>query len=203
MIVEPPTKPGNIDNWFTSDVQFHHLYPFLIQQLASKHWTPLNIAYRAVQFLASNEEVKILDIGSGVGKFCLTAAHYKPNALIYGIEQRESLVEHADRAKNILGLSNVSFSYGNFTQLNLKQYDHFYLYNPFFENIGGTEKIDDTILYSESLYNYYNQYLYKQFEEMPAGTRVATYCSWDEEIPPGYHLIETDFQNLLRFWLKK
>ena len=203
MLVESPAKSGNIDNWFQTDAEFNQLYPFSIQQLAHLHWTPLNITRKIIQFLASDESVRILDIGSGVGKFCLAAGYYKANAQFYGIEQRKNLVEHANEAKNRLGLENVSFSCGDFTQLDLKEYDHFYLYNPFFENIEGSEKIDDTILYSESLYNYYNQYLYKQLEEMPSGTRVATYCSWDEEIPPVYHLVETDFQNLLRCWLKK
>ena len=73
----------------------------------------------------------------------------------------------------------------------------------FYENIESTERIDNNILYSESLYNYYNHYLYKALEEMPAGTRVATYCSWDEEIPPGYHLMDTDFQKLVKCWIKE
>jgi predicted RNA methylase len=198
-----PVKSENIDNWFNSDVDFHRLYPHFIRELAGMHWTPLNIARKVVRYLAPDESVKILDIGSGVGKFCLAAAHYSPHTQIYGIEQRESLVECANGANDILGLPNVSFRYGNFTQLDLRQYDHFYLYNPFFENIDRTSRIDNAILYSESLYNYYNQYLYKQLEEMPTGTKVATYCSWDEEIPPGYHLTGAEFQHLVKYWIKK
>ncbi len=203
MLFEQPVKSRNIDDWFNSDPDFHQLYPLSIRKLAGMHWTPLSIARRVVQFLAPVERVKILDIGSGVGKFCLAAAHYQAYAQCYGIEQRKNLVEYANEAKNMLGLQNVSFRYGNFTQVDLRQYDHFYLYNPFFENFDKTERIDDDILYSESLYNYYNQYLYSQLEDMPAGTRVATYCSWDEEIPAGYHLMDTDFQSLVKFWLKK
>ena len=203
MLFKPRVKSEDIENWFETDIRFNQLYPPYIRELAGMHWTPLNIARRVIEFLAPDECVKILDIGSGVGKFCLAAARYRPYAQIYGIEQRGSLVECANEAKNILGLSNVSFHCGNFTQLNLKLYDHFYLYNPFFENIDRTVQIDNSILYSESLYNYYNQYLCKQFEVMPLGTRIATYCSWDEEIPPGYHLIDTNFQNLVKFWIKK
>ncbi len=190
------------DNWFNSDVDFHRLYPLFIRELAGMHWTPLNITRKVVKYLAAGESVKILDIGSGVGKFCLAAAHYSPHAQIYGIEQRESLVGCANVANDILCLPNVSFRCGNFTQLDLRQYDHFYLYNPFFENIDRTARIDNTILYSESLYNYYNQYLYKQLEEMPVGTRIATYCSWDEEIPPGYHLTDEIFNTSLSTGLR-
>ena len=203
MSSETQIKSEDIANWFDTDTQFHRLYPLSIVESAGMHWTPLHITRRVVQFLTPDDYVKILDIGSGVGKFCLAAAYYKPFAQIYGIEQRKSLVDYANEAKNMLGLHNVSFHCGNFTQLNLKLYDHFYLYNPFFENIDSTARIDNTILYSESLYNYYNQYLYKQLEEMPTGTRVVTYCSWNEEIPAGYHAINTDFENLVKFWIKK
>jgi len=195
-------KSPSLDNWFSNDAQFHDLYPDFIQKLADKHWTPLNIARKAVQFLAPREAVRVLDIGSGVGKFCLSAAHYKRDAFFYGIEQRQDLVRRAETAKNILGLSNVSFIHGNFTQLNLKNYNHFYFYNSFFENLDGEDKIDNSILYSESLYNYYNRYLNTQLGEMPAGTRIATYCSPDNEIPPGYDLVETHVENLLKFWIK-
>ncbi len=197
------SKSRNLDHWFSNDRRFNRLYPSFIQRLARKHWTPLSIARKAIQFLALNENVKILDIGSGVGKFCLAAGYHKPNARIYGIEQRGKLVDYANEARNFLDLSNVSFNCGNFTQLDLKHYDHFYLYNPFFENIDESDKIDNTILYSGSLYNYYNHYLYKQLEMMPSGTRVVTYCSWQEEIPPCYQLVESHFEELLKFWVRK
>ena len=203
MLSRQPAIARNIDNWFKNDFEFHQLYPLFIRELSGMHWTPLSIARRVVQYLTPLERVKILDIGSGVGKFCLAAAYYRPYAEVYGIEQRQNLVEFANEAKSILNLQNVSFRYGNFTQVDLKEYDHFYLYNPFFENIDSAERIDDDILYSGSLYNYYSQYLCKQLEDMPAGTRVATYCSWDDEIPKGYQLIETDFKNLVKFWVRK
>ena len=39
-------------------------------------------------------------------------------------------------------------SHGNFTQLDFKNFDHFYFYNAFYENLAGTDKIDDSIDYS-------------------------------------------------------
>ena len=87
-------KPG-IDKWFNSDVQFNNIYPSTIQLLASKHWTPLAVARKAANFLAAEKNVRILDIGSGVGKFCLAAAYHKPDAYYFGVEQRKSLINHA------------------------------------------------------------------------------------------------------------
>ncbi len=96
----------------------------------------------------------------------------------------------------------MSFIEGNFTQLEFKNYDHFYFYNAFYENIQGTDKIDNSIDYSIELYDYYNRYLYKQLELKPAGTRVATFHSLEYEIPPDYHVVGAAFDELLKFWIK-
>jgi SAM-dependent methyltransferase len=189
-------------NWFSSDDQLNEIYPVSIQSKAERHWTPLNVARKASSFLAAENNVRILDIGSGVGKFCLTAAFYKPKAFFYGVEQRKGLINYAETAKKELCLSNVSFIHGNFTALDFNNYDHFYFFNAFYENLAGTDKIDDSIDYSGELYNYYNRYLYKLLEQKPAGTRLATYHSLEDEVPKGYHIVGSEMDNLLKFWIK-
>lgn len=201
--MKPTIKtPIRLENWFSTDAKLHQLYPEPISSLARMHWSPLYITRKVVSYLAPNDQVKVLDIGCGVGKFCLAGAFYKPFAHFFGVEQRKNLVEYAETARKRLGLQNVQFIHRNFTQINLNEYDHFYFYNAFFENLDGTEKIDNEIVYSNELYNYYSIYLYNQLERMPLGTRVATYCSWGDEIPPCYQLAETNFNNLLKFWIK-
>ena len=197
------TTTTSLNAWFEDEANFRNLYPPPMQQLDALHWSPLQIIHQAAQFLANREGVKILDIGSGIGKFCLAGAYYRPAAFFDGVEQREDLVEQAEAVRGLLGLRNAHFIHRNFTQLNLKQYDHFYFYNSFFENLSGTDKIDDSIAYTRELYNYYSYYLYKQLEEMPVGTRIVTYCSWGDEIPPGYGLAEAHFDSLLKCWIKR
>lgn len=192
-----PTK-----DWFNSEIQFNQLYPTSIQLLARRHFTPLVVARTVANFLAAEKDVRILDIGSGVGKFCLAAGEHKPNALFYGIEQRKHLTSYAKAARETLGLKNVSFITGNFTQLDFRKYNHFYFYNPFYENITGTEKIDQSIDYSLELYNYYNRYLYRQLEQKPVGTRLASFHSLEDEVPPEYHIVDTKMDDLLKFWIK-
>ena len=195
-------KSRHIDDWFSSDIQFNLLYSPPIQALARTHWTPLAVIKPAAEFLAAGDGFRILDIGSGVGKFCLSASYYQPNARIVGIEQRHSLIEHAAAARSALRLPNVSFIAGNFTQLDFSHYDHFYFYNSFFENLGEADKIDDSIQYSPSLYHYYSNYLRRELEKMPAGTRIVTYCSWQDEIPPSYELVKTELDGLLKYNIK-
>jgi hypothetical protein len=187
---------------FSSDAEFDKLFPAPIRSLSRLHWSPLHVIQKVVAYLAVNNRVKVLDIGSGVGKFCLAGAFYQPAVSFYGVEQRGNLIKHAEAVRSTLGLQNVYFIHKNFTQLDLYEYDHFFFYNAFFENLDGTSKVDDEFVYSNELYNYYSIYLYNQLEKMPVGTRLATYCSWGDEIPPCYRLVEIHFNNLLKFWIK-
>jgi len=195
-------KEINSDRWFETDTLFNKIYPPALQRLAAKHWTPLSVARKAAKYLAAEPGMKILDIGSGVGKFCFGAAHYKPAAMYYGVEQRQRLIDIAVQTNEVLGLENVSFIHGNFTQVDFTAFDHFYFYNSFYENLSGTEKIDNSIEYSAELYQYYNRYLYLQLEKMPPGTRVATYYCMEGELPPQYHIVGSEYDNLLKFWIK-
>jgi len=173
-----------------------------MRALAVKHWTPLHITWRVARYLAPADHARVLDIGSGIGKFCLAAAWWKPSACFFGVEQRKDLVMHAEAARKSLGLDNVQFIHGNFTRLDFDQYDHFYFYNSFYENLVATDKIDDNIAYSSELYDYYNHYLYKKLDEKPPGTRLVTFHSLEEEIPPSYQLVEAQVEDLLKFWIK-
>ncbi|MCC6289798.1 MAG: methyltransferase domain-containing protein [Chitinophagaceae bacterium] len=190
------------DKWFTSDAWFNKLYPSHIQTLAHRHWTPLNIAKMAAGFLAADDNVSILDIGSGVGKFCLSAAYFKPGAVYYGVEQRKNLVQYANNAASQLGLENVNFIHGNFTQLSFKNFDHFYFYNSFYENLVDTDKIDDSIDYSGELYHYYARFLYRQLSNTVSGTRLCTFHSMEDEIPRSFCEVGGALNGLLKFWMK-
>jgi tRNA1(Val) A37 N6-methylase TrmN6 len=191
-----------LNQLFSSDTQLHRLYPESIQLLATRHWTPLDIAWKVAQFLATEKGAKVLDIGSGAGKFCLAAAYYKPDIEFYGVEQRRHLVDHARAAREILGLPNVHFLHQNLTQLDFKQFDHFYFYNSFYENLADTDKIDDSITCTPHLYDYYNRCLYRKLNELSTGTRVATFHTIENKMPGAYHMIEDHAGGLLKFWIK-
>ncbi|HCN83307.1 MAG TPA: hypothetical protein DIT07_06740, partial [Sphingobacteriaceae bacterium] len=145
-------KKDNINaSLFRNDEEFDWLYPEHFQLMSVKQWTPLPVARKAAKFLA-RPGAKILDIGSGIGKFCLAAGYHFPETFFYGVEQRHELICLAEEAKRYTRLSNVNFVYANITQVNFKEFDHFYFYNSFYENIDPVNQIDDTIELSASLY---------------------------------------------------
>lgn len=190
------------EKYFGSDDLFNSLYPEHIREVAQRHWTPMEVARKASDFLSTNKGARILDIGSGAGKFCLIAAHSHRDIYFTGVEQRAYLVELCNDLKEQLHLTNVAFINQNIRETDLSEFDHFYFYNSFYENIPGTQKIDYEVEYSERLYDYYNQVLYKKLNETPVGTRLVTYHSLEKEIPPGFMVVNADYYNLLKFWQK-
>ncbi|WP_295797972.1 methyltransferase domain-containing protein [Mucilaginibacter sp.] len=186
---------------FTNDAAFDSQFPQHFQMISPKHWTPLAVAHIAAGFLAG-PGARVLDIGSGIGKFCLAAGFYFPETYFYGVEQRQELIYLAEQAKQCTQLHNVNFIYANITQVNFKGFDHFYFYNSFYENIDTTNQIDDTIEISEGLYTYYTQYLHSALDEKPPGTRVVTFHSLEQEIPSSYKLAAVACNALLKMWIK-
>src|SRR5690349_13986161 len=116
--MKPTAKTSpRLENWFSTDAKLHQLYPESIRSMARMHWSPLYITQKAISYLGQNDKVKVLDIGSGVGAFCLAGAFYKPSVALFGVEQRKNLIEHAETARKNLGFQNVQFIHGSFTQL--------------------------------------------------------------------------------------
>lgn len=191
-----------VTGWFRSDDIFDSLYPSSIQQLAVRHWTPLRITRTVVDFLTPLGDEQVLDIGSGVGKFCLAAAHYRPAAFFDGIEQRANLVQLAEEVQARLELRNAQFHHGDFTNIDFSKYDHFYFFNSFYENLFEEQRIDDSIEFSGELYHYYTRCLHKKLADMPAGTRLVTYHSLEDEIPFSYRAVASKFNNRLKCWIK-
>lgn len=201
--MEQPLSPDcAIDSWFSSDAQFNTLFPEPIRKMTRRHWTPLLVAQKAAAFLRTGPGVKILDIGSGCGKFCLAAGYYYPDTQFTGVEQRAYLTEVANTALKTLGLKNITLLTANITEINFKDYHHFYFYNSFYENLAETEKIDQAIPFSKELFEQYSYYLYKQLREARKGTRLVTYHSVETEIPDEYQIVQTDVNDYLKCWIK-
>src|SRR5258708_27700804 len=69
---------------FSDDLAFGGMYPEHLRLMSLKQWTPLLVARKAGEFLAE-PEARVLDVGSGIGKFCLAAAYHYPETFFYGV----------------------------------------------------------------------------------------------------------------------
>jgi cyclopropane fatty-acyl-phospholipid synthase-like methyltransferase len=183
------------------DDEFNSMYPVNIRKAATRHWTPVAVAKKAADYLVKTPGAKVLDIGSGSGKFCMIGAMYTKGNFT-GVEQRENLVGLSNRISSKYSISNVNFIHANILEIPFPKYEAFYFYNSFHENIDENDKIDNEIGTSHHLYKYYTDYLNKQLSLMPIGTRLATYWCSGNEIPDSYKLRFIAFEGLLKFWEK-
>lgn len=193
---------SHAQNHFLSDAVFDVLFPVYIRRLSGLHWTPLNVAYMAAQFLAPDRNARVIDIGAGVGKFCIAGKHFTDGAFT-GIEQRKNFVLVGNKVVKQLGLFNVELIHGNFTELDLSQFTGIYFFNSFHENLVFEDALDKKVELSSELYTYYNHFLKDQLLRMPVGTRLATYWLSINEVPGCYKLVESQFNNLLKLWVKE
>ena len=192
----------DICTYLSSDAEFDSLFPIYIQKLSGIHWTPLNVASVVAKFLAPNASARIIDIGAGVGKFCIAGSLYSKGTYT-GIEQRKNFVTIGNKVIKQLGLQNVSLVFGNFTELDLSPYTGIYFYNSFHENLVFSDSLDEKVELSTELFELYSAHLAKQLEAMPIGTRLATFWLSVTEIPGCYKMQESHFNNLVKLWIKE
>ncbi|HEY9047111.1 MAG TPA: methyltransferase domain-containing protein [Ohtaekwangia sp.] len=184
-----------------SDNEFNSIYPADIELLAQKHWTPVQVAKAASEFLANHPGRRVLDIGSGVGKFCMIgAAHTK--GYFTGIEQRQHLVDLSTKLSVRHNLNNVKFIHANITCIDFRDYHSFYFYNSFYENIQPYGRIDDTVKLDIQLYDQYTLYMTEQLHRLPIGARLAGYYASPTIIPQSFQLIDSLHYGRLTFWEK-
>jgi SAM-dependent methyltransferase len=183
------------------DKDFDKIYPLSLQHLSFNHWTPHNVAIKAARHLAKNSYTRVLDIGCGVGKFCFIGSA-ATGAKFTGIEHRQDLADIAKSTIRTYHVSNVTIINANIKQINFLDYDSFYFFNPFYENLL-THSDKSLSGFLPDLYYEYSDYVRKQLDLMPAGTKIATYYGLNDEIPLSYNLISTDFEGYLRIWEKQ
>jgi hypothetical protein len=183
------------------DREFDMIYPKHIQQLSNQHWTSIDVAKKASFFLVNKPNVKVLDIGSGVGKFCIVGA-LTTSGDFYGVEQRKELADISKKIVSEYRIANLKILHSNITDINFSDYNSFYFFNSFYENLDKTRIIDLNVKISPHRYQEYRDYMYSQLSNAPIGTRLATYYSLYSEIPPGYKIVETYFNDHLVFWIK-
>src|SRR4051812_41417272 len=88
------------------DEDFDAIYPFEIRALSERHWTSVFVAKTASDFLCNQGPVKVLDIGSGAGKFCFVSAALHPSSQFHGVDIRENFIQLSNDLKEKYNVAN-------------------------------------------------------------------------------------------------
>lgn len=189
----------NID---VPDDAFNEIYPDRIRKLAKRHWTSVDVAKQASEYLAEIPGTRVLDIGSGVGKFCMIGACHTHGYFV-GVEQRGDLIDVAETIADSRDMPNVKFIHSNINRIDFREYDAFYFFNSFHENIALYGQIDDIVQGDMQLFDLYTMYTFEQFHSLKPGTRLVTYCTAPDIIPSSFRLVYSLKSGLLKFWEKQ
>lgn len=185
-----------------NDEAFDLIYASEVKRLSAIHWTPVEVAIKATSWLVQKKGEKILDIGSGAGKFCLigaitTAGHFT------GVEKTKKLVDISRKIQKREHLQNVTFLHDDIKNIHLNNYSALYFYNAFHELILENDTLENPALIAEQMYYDYSNFLYEQLETMPLNTRLVTYFGHINQVPNSYRLVDSAFDNELKFWVKE
>ena len=184
------------------DEDFDQIFPEALGRLSACHWSPVHVCRTAAQLLVVQPGTRVLDIGCGPGKFCVIGATTTQGHFT-GVEQRGKLARTAQEVVKKHHVPRVEIVHGNIKDVNFRDFEAFYLFNPFEENIMPALRIDYDVELEPRLYTEYSAHVQQQLLRMPMATRVVTYCGDGLEIPDCYACVKTAFTDKLKLWVKK
>ena len=185
------------------DEIFDDIYPDAVRRASSAHWTPVRVCARVVELLRLQPGERLLDIGSGAGKFCIVAAAMT-RARVCGVEREPRLASVAREAARRFGV-DVDFADGPFDAEDPRRIDAAYLFNPFTETIllpadrdfaadrfAGRTEAD--VVAAEAF-----------LARARVGTRVAPFFGFGGQVPADYELLaqETCDGGMLEVWERR
>lgn len=181
-----------------SDAAFDALVPPELRHLSAVHWTPLSVAVRAARWLAPAPAMRVLDVGSGVGKLCAIGALWT-RAAWHGVEQHRANVLAAIDAADLLGVrERTCFVHADALSIDWTPFDAFYFYNPFEMLLitgGGASRRRYGVLLAQ---------IVARLDALRPGTRVVTYHGLGADLPGSYRRVRRENLELgdLELWIR-
>lgn len=185
-----------------TEESFNSCLPDYLQNRSKRFFTPFQIAQTATEWLTEDGKKRILDIGAGIGKFCIAGASCSESFFL-GIEHRPSLVKIANELISRFDIANAVVQNGNITEIDFENFDAFYLYNPFFENIMPSLRLNNEVELAASLFGYYFNHTEKQLNKAKSGTRLVTYHGNNFEVPGSFQKVKENKDSTLKLWIKR
>ncbi|MRG95676.1 class I SAM-dependent methyltransferase [Polyangium spumosum] len=188
-----------------TDEAFDALYPDDVREHSSRFWTPVSVAARAAKLCAPEGRVRVLDVGAGVGKFCLVGA-LVTESIFVGVEHRQKLVDVGREVIAAVGARGARLVHGTFEDIDFSYFDALYFYNPFEENlVAPSFQMDREVALSLERFQEDVTRIEAALSAAPPGMRVVTYQGFGGKMPPDYEIVEEDVEGtaLLQLWVKQ
>ncbi len=187
-----------------SDPVFDLLYHPEYRRISSMHWTPLFVARTAMSWLPADRCLDILDVGCGVGKFCLAGSLVSKHRF-FGVEYRAQLAEEAQRVAGLFPLAKVAIEQADAFDCDWSKFAVLYLYNPFFEVTVPSCQIDEEIESGEAVFRGLIKRAVRRLLHLPPGTLVLTYYTFGAAMPPCYEKLQSMEHDTgcLELWCKR
>lgn len=185
-----------------TEENFNRFLPDYLQRASRIYFTPIRIAQLAAEWLTEDGAKTVLDIGAGVGKFCVAGASTN-SSFYFGIEYRKSVSQIANDMISRFQLSNSIVQHGNVVELDFQNFDAFYMYNPFFENLLSARRLNDEVELAGSLYSYYINQVRHKLDCAKPGTRLVTFHGNNFDAPESFKKIHETEGGLLKFWIRQ
>lgn len=186
-----------------TDFEFDQIYPNVIRKLSETYWTPLEVVLRAAELLSHNGKTRILDVGSGCGKFCTIGALSTPGQFI-GVEHRPHLAKVAQKVAKELGASRATFIQGDLADVDWSFFNSFYLYNPFYEYKTPSLRMDDTVPMGWKRFEQSIATVRTKLQGARIGAKVVIYHGFGGDMPQGYRQLKKEpmGSSCLELWIK-
>ena len=188
-----------------SDHAFDVHLPAPYQALSGLYWTPVEIAAKAAWWLTELGARTVLDVGAGVGKFCVIAALAR-DLEITGIEQRGELVRHAEElARRFAVVGHARFIAGELDAIDPDAFDAIYAFNPFGENLfTPAKRIDSTVDLTPERFHRDVRLFEKTLERLSVRRMLVTYHGFGGRIPDSFECVREARlgSDVLRIWRK-
>ncbi|WP_332470472.1 methyltransferase [Leptospira abararensis] len=164
--------------------------PEKFQTLSPFQWTPISVIERTWKYLSTNEVTSLVDLGSGVGKFCIYLSILSNHSIdILGLEDRVDLVDVSESLKEHWDTPKVQFRKQNFLQEFPEGHSHYYCFNPLYETMKGNHSIDLQKQKSANQFLKDLQTLKQNLLLLKPKTKLITFHGFGGSYLPGFRIV--------------
>ena len=187
-----------------SDARFDELLPPRPRLRSPHYWSSVEVAQTASRWLAEAGATRVLDVGSGVGKFC-TIASLSSSRRVWGVELRPDLILASRKLAQRLSAEVVILE-EPLQSLQAERFDGFYFFNPFAEHLSDPiERYDEHFPGSVEGFLRDVRTVERWLRSAPVGAAMVSYNGLGGRIPFSWTMEKSMVLggDHLRLWLKR